>query len=229
MSKSTTTVAGVPSAVVPPMLMTATEYAALDKSGKARARKSVDDRMRSAIRRGDLSFAQECSEWLDNMKSATKRTAEPVDYRQLVADRIATLRHAADLLESRLVRPDTMPEAVDLSDLPEGAIDTESARTIARTKISRRTTREVIQGVVDDAFADLPNGAFLTFAQVGVMGGHPRGSGASGAIAARVDWDDMTTTLDGVIPSERTATQPRGLIKDDPFADEESADDDGDE
>jgi hypothetical protein len=191
-------------------------YASLDQSGKASARADVAKARDAAIRNGDLATATSAIVWLDTMKSTSTRPAVEVNWSARVADRIVTLRYAADLLESGLVRPANVPESaavvlVDgLEGRTEGTADLASAVSLASARAGRAGKRgdiaEHILEVLEEAGAEVN----LTVHQIAnkVTSAYPDVRPSDGAVAARL-FGKNGCTVEGVTAHEATATSPR--------------------
>lgn len=121
---------------------------------------------------------------------AEKIAPVPVSPLSVVAQRVADLRLAADLLEQGYAVPAALEGMPEMSvesfglTLPYAAGDITNATKLASVKITRSTVSNAIADVITAAFSDLPVGSYLTSTQIGVQGGHTRGGKASGAINA---------------------------------------------
>lgn len=212
MSKNTS---ATPNSQVSVALPTVEEYLAGDRSARAKFRAACDAAMKAALGAGDLPGAVAANARLDEFKSAAGSTPDKVtiDWAQVTADRIATLRAAADLLAQAEVRIDGTPDDYAWpANLPTGTPDADQARTIATKRATKAgPTHNVAEGV-RAAFADEPDGTFLTIAEIGrrwVAAGGPTNN--SGRIAARLFAD--VCTIDGVTPVQATTDAPRGAKK----------------
>lgn len=217
---STSTINPAVSAAEKALAGDATEYRALDKKGKASVRKALRDVMTEALRKADFETAQRYQKASDLLVADNNNTAsEPTDYAQVVANRIATLRAAADLLANGTVVPDGFPTgddapSINYDSLPVPTVDDDTVSAIATAKITRAVDRKSIQEVIDVAFAELEEGEFLTVQQICHASGHMQ----PGAVAARLfpvnkDGDPRPTTLTGVVAVEATPDHPKGARK----------------
>jgi hypothetical protein len=188
----------------------AAEYAAATGPAKAAVKREAEAEMKSALLAGDFDRAKSLAEIVAGLAPAKPEKA-PVDYRQLVADRVATLRAAAEALESGLVRPAGVPDEVDLADLPEGKSDDETATKLAKSRIVRGYNS--IQAAVDRAFDGAESGTFLTCTEIANRGATEDYRPSPGAVAARTDWDTLETTLEGVTPVNGDNGRGRGYVK----------------
>lgn len=165
-------------------------YLAATVADKARLRAKAEAGIKAAIDNLDLEAAAAAKAALDAyLASGATKAAAPTDYAALVAQRVANLRHAADLIESGLVRPTGVPEEADLTRTVEGPIqaDTEAATKLAEASVARSSVRSDIQAAIVEAFADLPSGSFLTSQQIANKQGLP----SSGAVSARHEaWNE---------------------------------------
>lgn len=187
------------------------EYPSADKARKAAIRTTLTAEMKGHLKAGRFVEAQDTFAAIEALAPASAPKAE-VDWSQKVADRRATLVRALAILDEG-TRPEGVPSEVTL-EVREGVADEDKASAIALARVTRNAEGVSIQDVVTKAFEGLKSGAFLTFAQVAQRGGHPNGSGATGALAARVDWNTLATTLEGVVPQEAVAGKsPKGLVK----------------
>lgn len=198
------------------VLPTVEAYRSADVAGKARIRAEVDSIMKQAIHDGDLALAQSAMSLSANLTAKSPTVAAPIDWSQVAADRIATLRLAADLIESGVVDPIGFPEgwvssneSGDGIDLPEGVADRDLADKLASAKLTKSSDRSDIGAAIGSAFADVESGTFLTVAQIANKAGLP----SQGAVAARLFPKSGTCTVTGVVPTEATATSPKGATK----------------
>lgn len=190
-------------------------YLAGDRSARAKIRASVTALVSSRLHADDLIGAKAANDALAAYKlAAGTATDKPeTNWSQLTADRIATLRLAADMLAQQDAQIDGVPtDYVWDTDLPEGTADADAARAMATKRVTRSgPTHNVAEGI-RQAFANEPDGTVLTVAEIGrrwVAAGGP--SNNSGRIAARLFADVCTVT--GVVPVPATADSPRGAKK----------------
>lgn len=170
MSKSTTTEAFVP--VVDQMMVDT--YRAAEKSQKVRIRTLQAKLVQDHIRKGDLFGAMSAQATLDAF-GASRPEPVAIDYVALVASRVATLRLAADLIESGKVTPDGVDVAtVDLSGLADiaGTPNEELATKLATSRVSRRTGTDShdTKAIIEHAFEQVDSGTFLSIAQIRSLG-----------------------------------------------------------
>lgn len=184
--------------------LTGLDYAALSGPDKARARANGQAAIMAAVADGDLTGGQALVAAMKGW-GPTSTAPAPVDHRQTVADRIATLRSAADILEMGLTVPTGVTVSGDWTDLPTGTPDTEQAVRIAEVKVTRSTDRHDIKAAVDAWFADQPAGTFATFARIATESGLP----SSGAVAAHAKSDRLSSGLT-YVPA---ATDQKGGIR----------------
>lgn len=194
-----------------------TAYATADTGTKARIRAALDRDAKAALRAGDFPTAQALMGALDSCTTAKVADKPVIDFSQVLADRIATLRLAADMLEDGSARPDGIASDVTIGD-KVGVADADTARKIAGAKITRSTERRSIQAAVDRAFAGVKSGTFLTVRQIAAAGSLDDYTPSDGAVAARLfptddDGVPTTCTLTGVVPVPATATTGRGARK----------------
>lgn len=193
---------------------TVSRYNVADAGEKRKIRNRVEGNIRRALDGFDFQAAYDAKATLEALGPVKSDVPEiPANVR--IATRARILLVAADMLLSGEIVPEGM-DAVDMSDLPEIVLDesdVEKARSIASAKITRSAQSEDIEVVVRNAFNGVESGAFLTIAQIARLGGHSRGTAASGAIAARLFPKSGKCTIEGIVPVERTATNVRGARK----------------
>ena len=165
-------------------------YQAATVADKARLRAVAEADIKKAVDNLDLAAATAAKAALDAyLASGTSTQAAPIDYAALVAQRVANLRHAADLIESGLVRPTGLPDEADLTRTVEGPIlpDEAAATKLAEASVARTTVRSDIKAAIIEAFSDLEKGAFLTSQEIANKQGLP----SSGAVSARHEaWNE---------------------------------------
>ena len=165
-------------------------YQAATVADKARLRAKAEAGIKAAIDALDMEAAALAKAALDAyLASGASTKAAPIDYAALVAQRVADLRHAADLIESGLVRPTGVPDEADLARTVEGPIqaDTEAATKLASASVARSSVRSDIKAAIIEAFADLEAGAFLSSQEIANKQGLP----SSGAVSARHEaWNE---------------------------------------
>lgn len=197
-------------------LPTVSEYRAADVAGKAAFRTIVTKAMMQAIEDLDLDTAKATKSLLEEFVTKTSTPKAEVDWSQVAADRVATLRMAAALIESGMVDPSGFPEDWassnedgDRIELPNGTPDEELARKLASAKVTKSSDRADVGAGIEAAFADVPSGTFLTVQQITNKAGLP----SAGAVAARLFPKSGVCTVPGVTPTEASATSPKGATK----------------
>lgn len=174
---------------------TAADYAAATVAAKARMRADATAAMHAAIDALDLTGAAAARDAMKAWVAAPSAVAT-IDYALTVAQRVANLRAAADLLESGSVRPSGI--AADCARfIGPVAPDAAAAAAIASAKVTRSAKRNDIEAAIEAAFADLPSGSFLSCTQIANKQGLP----SSGAVAARHnDWESDTVVAVAAVP-----------------------------
>lgn len=200
--------------------ITVSAYADGDAKTKGKIRADLNKIIMDALGSGDFATAQATKITLDQCLASSKARAPKitVDPKITLANRVATLRAAADMIESGKI----IPTGLDLGDdfkigevnFTAGVADADAATKIAGAKITRSVERNSIQGALDRAIEGLDSGTFLTCTEVANKGRDGEYRPSPGAVAARVDWDTLETTLEGVTPVSATTTTPRGFVVD---------------
>lgn len=127
------------------------DYRSADRSGKSNMRtmaetamRDITDAMMAANMRGDDVPADgwaTYAEWRDALaawKESSKRSVVETDYAELARVRVATLRRAADMIESGAVRPSDIPDGIELAfDSDDVAVDDVRAIKIASESVAR--------------------------------------------------------------------------------------------
>jgi hypothetical protein len=164
---------------------TVVTYRDLDAGDKARARAYAKSAVADAMRSGDFDTAKEVFDLAESLSTPVESAKVTVDPAVTVSNRIATLRYAADLLESGQVTPEGI-DADTLGDLAEGTADEESAHKIAGAKITRSGVRRSIGAHVAQVFEGRPSGSALKVSEVANLRSEEYGDSkpSSGAIAA---------------------------------------------
>jgi len=174
-------------------------YRAADAKGKANLRSAFTSQIKATIMQamtGDASANQRGLDLIATEAAClTKAPKAPktVNAGLVIANRIAALRMAADLLERGEFAPKDLtlpvgfigPNAFDFAEVDATEV-WEAASAIAGSKITKSSERRVVQSVVDRAFADLPEGAFLTSAEIAEAGKIEGYKCSGGAISARL-------------------------------------------
>lgn len=193
-----------------------TSYQSADQGTKAKVRSAIEKMIKDALRAKEFSAAGDLQDVLDAIVAAkiTKESA-PVDYAQVIADKIATLRLAADMLEQSMIVPEGIESdaVTDLeSKIDAGLADRDQATKIASAKITKSTDRVDLAAHVAEVIAGYESGTFLKISEVAKQSTEaaPSGLPSQGALAARL-FAAGGCTLDGVEPVEASATAPKGL------------------
>lgn len=204
--------------------MTPTEvtefYASLDRKGKSAARTAMGEQFTAhvtAVASGEADAAT-ITEWLQRKESLVTKspTAEPVNYAQLVADHVATLRAAVEAFESGDLTP-ILPESVD-TDAAEGWADLEGVAgdVSAFAKVSgRKGKRGSVGDYIESVLGDEP----MTVAQLRAAWSpsedYPKSAPSAGAVSAwltrdsekgaeaRAELGIERVDLDGTLGAER--------------------------
>lgn len=127
------------------------DYVSADRSGRARFRNETQRQIMDAARALDVTEAARLAGLLDAATAAAAEAAGAtveVDWSALIAERVAVLRRAADMLAERVVSPEGMPEdstvtAEDVTASLDARTDSdddatgETALTLARRRIRR--------------------------------------------------------------------------------------------
>lgn len=172
-------------------------YRDSDAKGKAKIRKSVNDLMIESMMKMDAVTARAYKIISDMLVSGSAKSSEKVDINRVVAERVATLRLAATMIESGVIVPDgvdtgeinhetilTMVDEIMSTDKTVDMI--KAAEKVAATKITRSGDRHSVSDYITRAFADTTDGTFLTVAQI-ITRGAESGSDyrpSSGAVSA---------------------------------------------
>lgn len=216
MSQSTVTLATVTSIFESAVNGDLSAYTSAEQGTKSKVRAQVEKSIKEALRAKEFETAGDLQDVLDSLVSAkiSKESAK-IDFAQVIADKIANLRLAADMLESGAIVPEGIePESVvDLATKITAALaDKEAATKIASAKITKSSDRVDIEAHVAEVIADVESGTFLKISEVAKVRTEaaPEGLPSQGALAARL-FAKGGCTLDGVEPVEATATAPKGL------------------
>lgn len=179
-------------------------YRAADKSEKAKIRTRLSATVDSAIEALDLHTAADARATLAACVTAPKSESESVPVTLVVARRIATLRAAADAIESGHLVPEGLDaDEIDYESLPDevqkfwflpsGAAlgqwtdeVRESASKMATAKITRSGDRHDIGEVIVRAFESQPVGTVLTVAQIRAAGSVEGYVPSPGAVANKI-------------------------------------------
>lgn len=161
-------------------------YAAATVSEKAAMRADHKAAVFAAAMAKDGDLAQHLV-GLESGMVATKVGPAQVDWSQRVSDRVATLRAAADRLESGL---GTMPEGVTFpeGDLPEGVVDSKEA-TLLATVSGRKSGRGSVAGWIESVLGDEPATIADLRAAWVPTDDYPQSAPSAGAIGACLDRD----------------------------------------
>lgn len=189
---------------------TVAAYAVADRKGKAAIRTKLDREMRAALGAGDFATAQAHHATISALAPARAEKEGP-DYAQALADRIATLRLAADFLESGARQPAGFPEGWEHpEELPKPGLVADAATVLASAKLTRATDRSDISAAIVAAVSDTDE--WLTMTQVANKQGLP----SSGAVAARLfptdkDGNRVPTTVPGVEVRDGSDGSPKAV------------------
>jgi hypothetical protein len=189
------------------------EYQAADGATKRSMRATAEKEMKAALMADQGDLAKEILLSLSTWAPAKASPAE-IDWNGLVSVRIATLRAAADALESGLAQAAGTPEGFTYQ--PEDDQETEADETYLARLLAAKVGNSKAEGGdwqerFDQAFEGLESGAFLRIQEIANKVGLPQGSGA---IAARLfPGEGKVCTLKGYVPVEASADQPRGARK----------------
>lgn len=169
-------------------LISAADYAAASIADKAAARAAADAAVRDALKAGDLAGAQAAMALRESYAPAAAPKVE-VNYGQLVAVRVASLRRAADLIESGQVRPAGVPDDADLTPEPLSAVETATVADLAQTMAAHKVARSVPTGprsnvgaAIESWAASVEPGTFGSAGDIARAMDLP----SSGAVAARL-------------------------------------------
>ncbi len=186
-------------------------YNQADKAEKAKIRATLSAQMRSAIMAGDLQLAQAIMTAQNECKGNNNEPKAEVDFADVLAARIATLRAAADALESGKLVPAGFPDGF-VFDGRTGSADEETASKIATTKVTRTRSgeRHSIEEVIERAFEGLESGATLKVSEIARRGAIEGYNPSQGAIAARIN---SKSGVVGYKVLERNANGPLRLEK----------------
>ena len=191
-------------------------YIGANQSEKARIRTILTNVRDGYVRKMKGIQANNVQSTLDALFTP-KPTKAAIDPFVLIAARVVNLREAANLLESGLCIPNGLNvDDRDFSELwaivDQTAPDRTIAASYAEARMTRRSDKHDIQGVVDRAFEGLESGTFLTIAQIATRGALPDYKPGSGAIGAAL-FKSSGTPITGVHAEPMTATRPRGATK----------------
>lgn len=207
----TTTPTKVPVATYPHPLITEaiiTAYGAGDAKVKASIRTAVTAYRDAAIDALDITLAKMAKGLLADLVTA-RPSASKVNYAAVIGARIATLRRAADMIESGAI----MPDGITAEMINEGAwsfdtIDADhadkiesAARAMAGSKITKTTDRRDVGEWITRAFDGVAEGTFYTVAQIVTRGIPSDDDGyrpTTGAVTARLKGGKEGCTVPGV-------------------------------
>lgn len=172
-------------------------YRAMDAKGKGKVRSTLNRLMLAAFRAHDTETGEKVLAHLDTLKAAPTPTKSDVPVETAIAVRIATLRTAADLLESGEIVPigmerdesddtesdETYPNVTAIAEALETVqIDPDAARCIASARIGRKSPDNDIADVILNALHAVPKGTELTMAAVA----NTKPGVSDGAVAQRL-------------------------------------------
>lgn len=206
--------------IVPVVDQTLVEaYANGDQKIKARIRADLTKASLAAVATLDMQAMVDAQSTLAALAPANRPARVQIDPRTVVAQRVADLRRAADLIEAGHVVPTDLnwtPADQPLTDEWAVEADDETARKIAGTKITRTDLRRSIDAVFDRAFDGLDSGTFLTVSQIAKRGAIEGYAPSDGAVAARLwptdkDGNSREVTLDErYVPTAANGKTARG-------------------
>ena len=181
-------------------------YSGLSQGDKARARNTVKNAMENAMRNDDFDAAKSYLA-ISNSLVSVKAEKTPIDQNAVIANRILSLRYAADLIESGA----TIPDGIDADSVDFGTVaemvtnaETETTSTVVAesgTKIGRNAARRDVAAHIESAMADLAPGSEILVSAIHNHRSDAYGDDApsSGAIFARfVSWSDKSDLPDYV-------------------------------
>lgn len=191
------------------------EYPSANRSRKAAIRTELNNAIRTHVMAGDLPAGQTAVNAL-NACATERKSSEPTDYAFKLAQRVATLRLAADMLANGTVTPDGFPTDWERPETMPTDVDGDStaATVIASAKIVRSAVRRDLGALIVEvvpqpceymSVRDVANAiARKTDGEYG--------TDADGAIAARLFPTNGKCTLGhGIVPVPMTSDRPRGL------------------
>jgi hypothetical protein len=141
-------------------------YVAADRSGRATIRAALTAHVVTLAAALDTDGAARAATLInvlsDAGSAASGSTSTPVDYVALVARRVATLRRAADMLETGTVTPHGVPDGTDLtsvadavSRLSDADTDDDAASALAAQRVSRAGQRRNVTEWLSQRIADM--------------------------------------------------------------------------
>ena len=179
------------------------DYRAASVADKARLRATATADLHAAVDALDMDAATAARDAIKSWTDAVASAPVVVDYAAILSARVATLRAAADMIESGTVVPDGIPAGTTMAAGPSPA-DVDAATRIASAKITRSRVRNNIADAIVDAFTDMPAGSFMSCTDVANKMGLP----SAGAVAARHDsWEHDT-----IVAVDATADRARGYM-----------------
>lgn len=205
-------------------------YRAADAKGKAKIRTEVKSAIGAAVIAGNITLAQTlvATEAALVTVRAAAAAADPAD---IIARRVASLRLAADMIASGVVRPDGTPDdftinSADIADrvksIMAAAIADQKAGTqsdgtkalseastkLATAKITRSTDTHDIAEWITRALASVEINRGVTVAQIITLGAIEGDDyrPTSGAVTARLN---SKNTIEGVV---KCAVGDRGVV-----------------
>ncbi len=149
---------------------TVADYVAADRAGKSNMRATASAAMLAAIDRMDIDAASVIRTRMTEWTESNTRSTVVVDYVALVADRVATLRAAADMIESGAVRPSGIADDVTIDASVVGTVDVDRASRIAGESI-KRSEKSDMRGAIASIVDGMTVGTFYTVADVASMVG----------------------------------------------------------
>lgn len=147
-------------------------YQAADKGGKAKIRTALQSAKDNAVEALDLQAALDAKATFQAcVASSGPVTPESAPVNITLANRAATLRRAAALIESGSVTPDGLDvTGLDYGTVIDGTADEAAATKIASAKITRSGEQHDIGAVIVRVFGPVEVGTVLTVAEVVRLG-----------------------------------------------------------
>ncbi len=127
------------------------------------------------------------------------RSTDPIDWSAIASVRIATLRAAADMIESGAVRPNGIPAEIELSFDSAASADIDRARRIASDPVRTHEKSDMRSAVASVVESNMVSGEFYTVADVANM------------IASNVDAYDGRTVSHGAVRNVLESNKVSGI------------------
>ena len=142
-------------------------WSGLSAKERNAVRRLVRDGMRNALRNADIATGQALLSVEKQMSESSAKSATPtIDPKVAIAQRVANLRMAADLLLNGQIAPDGVDTPVELteSDIPDG--NREAAERYAKVPITRKRKENDIPTLIRAAFASHATGTFMKVSEI---------------------------------------------------------------